>query len=98
MNQLEQEKRLVAKFMGWEAGVNHINGVKYSSWNPQTDRNAWPEIFLKIENSPKDFGVMSIKESFTTDLFDLGMRGGWGYLTASPEVCWQALVATLEGE
>jgi hypothetical protein len=106
VNQLEQEKRLVAEFMGWEwiivestGLIRHYayihkdgekTGIQPKYWNPQTDRNAWPEIWDKMD-----------EETMTLYLMELGRllpNRKWSFHIASPEVCWKALIEVLEGK
>ncbi len=81
---LIEEKKLVAKkLMQW---------MFFRDWNPQTDRNCWPEIWKKLE---------SIKIDKYHDLSDkyyanLGEISAWELHTSKPETCWKALIKTIK--
>tara|TARA_R100001244_G_scaffold67422_1_gene55190 strand:- start:676 stop:1053 length:378 start_codon:yes stop_codon:yes gene_type:complete len=125
MNQLEQEKKLVAEFMGWKIdsyvrdGVYHTDlitnrgssdqGLRLpiQEWSPQKDRNAWPEIWdmmnwRMIKEYDKNLVQMHYDNAHPTatggfgEDTELALR--WKSHRAKPEVCWQALIKTLEGE
>ena len=110
---LEQEKKLVAEFMGWEVGKKppfpdtvliyrigcfpdtNVNVLEPEHWNPQTDRNAWPEIWDKMG---RDFKIEYLDYLRLFLLVDKTHLTLFDYLTASPEVCWQALIKVLEAK
>ena len=100
MNQLEQEKKLVAEFMGWESILDSFweDGVRQR--DPQTDRNAWPEIWDRLKDKEKMFEYFSnlgdILKVFQG--WDANDHEGIVVHTASPEVCFKALIKTLEGK
>jgi len=103
---IDDEKRLVAKWMGWK--ITETDGTPFyfyrqsgvgkreADWNPHEDPRCWPEIWERLY--PQKIG------SFLKVLFPLlDMPYGhdeddkyWACLTAPPEVCWKALIKALE--
>lgn len=102
---LEEEKRMVAKWMGLDYVVRRPlhksydckflqkNGIVvhiFDKWSPQSDRRCWDEIWERI-----------VEEELIDKYFHnlkLNERYGddWGVHTATPEQCWHALIKTLE--
>ena len=82
---LEDEKKLVAEWMGWN--------LKYIEdrfdWNPQSERKWWDELFDKIWEQ-------SLDGKYISELVKMGNFRKWSIHTAKPEVCWKALIKTLE--
>jgi len=106
---IEEEKKLVAeKLMGWEVHVIHSEHHKiYATnpnrvfedsqfWKPESDRNCWDEIWEKMDDGNNgefiDNFTNNIEEVFPRSL----LMGDWDYLTVKPELCWKALIKTLE--
>jgi hypothetical protein len=99
---MEEEKKLVAEWMGWEISPLQKNvyfkrgiGYNFDDWNPHQDRNCWPEIWDKLASIDiyleKYLDEMDLQ--FTNSKYLHGDK--WDYHTASPEICWKALVKTL---
>ncbi len=101
---LEDKKKIIA-WMGliWidRLHIQDKNGdwvTDGSAFNPDTDRNVWPEIFDKIKEKglhdeylEKVDDLMSIKypAEWITD-------GQWLLHTAPPEICTKALVEVIK--
>ena len=106
---LLEEKKMVAEWMGW-GGFSHgfnrdvgsmvIQDVYWDDWNPQSDRNAWPEIWGKLSNLEWFVYKQTLVNEFRKIAeevegivrFDLQEC----MHTASPETCWKALIKTIE--
>ena len=107
---LEDEKILVAtRLMGWEikkGGVNSSwewisiadkNGdvrpwLKFEKWKPNEESKWWDEIWGKMDSE--------IARKYLCELqFRIITVGNyWEIHTAKPEICWKALVKTLEAK
>jgi len=112
---LEEDKKLIAEFMGWTLitedyfGSDRVEIVEkeiyMQGWNPQTDRNAWPEIWDKIAS---DLDVLYLYLDNLDYMMDWkalekkypqleGKHEVWfGIHTAPPEVCFKALIKTIK--
>ena len=108
---LEEDKKLIAEFMGWKFDYEgRVSNPKQSSfwlcnWNPQTDRNAWPEIWDKIASDLDVLYSYLDNLDYMMDWKALekkypqleGKHELWfGIHTAPPEVCFKALIKTLK--
>ena len=65
-------------------------------WNPQSEHKWWDEIWENIEQAKRE-----IKKRYMTILIALIDKNAenvskWKVHTAQPEICWEALVKTLE--
>ncbi len=100
---LIEEKKLVAeKLMGWsfiglfifkypKKSDKQKNHPAISSWNPQLERKWWDEIWER-EGFPTGKyydNLLALKPAPRE-------KHIWLH-TAKPEVCWKALIKTLEG-
>jgi len=108
---LEDEKRLVAtRIMDWKYIPEHDfylkplepstwsspkreespDTIQLGEWNPQEDRNCWDEIWDKMDIQTGLKYLKNLKQYFKDDSVE------WDYHTAKPEICWKALIRTLE--
>jgi len=101
MTQLEKEKRRVGDFMGWEyedgafspKGQLHIILIRLDDYNPQSERKWWDEIWDRMDEKM----FMKYLDNIES-LFELPLFYTKDFHTAKPEVCWKALIKTLEGK
>ena len=97
--ELQEEKKLVAeKLMGdkltfYEGEFLLPTGLPLNKWNPQSERKWWDEIWEKMDDELKD------KYMSNLDNIVKGNHIGpttWDTHIAKPEICWKALIKTLE--
>ena len=92
---LTKEKKLVAEWMGWHwndvwnticttLDESPKNAMLIVLWNPQSERNCWDEIWANM--------TLGIADRYMSNLNGTM----WEMHTAKPEVCWKALIKTLE--
>jgi len=108
---IEDEKKLVAEFMGWEFGGNSYEGYKLTPqtypemalkrWSPQSPDcpdSVWQDIWGKMD---EDMWVTYInKLKYLTGYFEADYREAKdrAISTAPNEIKWKALITTLEGK
>jgi len=85
---LEEEKKLVAEK---DLVIEKLGILRpfneYYGWNPQSERKWWDEIWEKMDGS------------IMLDYIEILRQNGGTIInlhTAKPEVCWKALIKTLE--
>lgn len=105
---LVEQKKLVAskwwKTRGEDAGLEIYFGelpgavgdkgwFYADDWNPQSDRNAWPEILKNMDKTTALNFMLNIDSPFH-------VKGGydscWLILNLPPETLWKALIKTRE--
>jgi len=97
---LEEEKRLVLKWLGYSVGVNRywkkeagrVGAMSIESYHGNTDPRCWPEIWEKIDGQMIKKYIPILAEMVGGD-----WKCPWRIHTAPPEVCWKALIKTLKG-
>ena len=104
---LEEEKKLVAEWMGWRVNQYHSLGLQHfvrvtnnpesavyiDAWNPQSYRNCWDEIWENMNDDIKEVYLDNL-----TNILPVQINGIVSWLeihTAKPEKCWKALIETL---
>ncbi len=106
---LNEEKRMVAEFMGWEIRIGP-NKSKYfytdrdtalpwvDDWNPQSDTTAtysqWAEIWGKIKSI--DMWLRYLGNIYK--LMPDNDNRDYVFHTAPPSIRWKALCATIKGK
>ena len=97
---LEEEKKLVAKFMKYQiidrlhTKNEHGNYIADGRpWNPESNREWWDEIWEKMDDE-----IWEIYSHYVSELHGESIIGNFDryYHTAKPEICWKALIRTLE--
>ena len=103
---LEEEKKLVAEWMGWRVNQYHSLGLQHfvrvtnspesavyiDAWNPQSYRNCWDEIWENMDENTMSLYLSNIK---CKGHLVIAPEIIWFFHTASPETCWKALIETL---
>ncbi len=108
---LEEEKKLVAKWLGGEYVVAQSlftdayyeakDGKLTWGWNPEGCRGPWDEIWEKLEDEGIEMdyhtNIASLCPEMNKPDFAVHIVS-WFLHTAKPETCWKALLETLENE
>ncbi len=75
----------------------NVNVLEPEHWNPQTDRNAWDEIWEKLRFYTRENEICA--NTYLDFVFPVGNaeKGTWLFdlHTAKPAQCWKALIKTL---
>ncbi len=98
---LLEEKKMVATWMGWEYDkhadaylrFNHPRLVCLEFWNPQSERKFWDEIWGQMDEDETQKYCFMLDRHLKDDGEPYSRV--WGFLTAKPAICWQALIQTL---
>jgi len=86
---IEDEKRMVAKWMGWK--VEPLATLFRPWWNPQSSREPWPELWGNMDEETRQ-QYMNILHQMIQPV----VATAWEFHTMSFEVCWRALIKVLE--
>jgi len=106
-----EDKKKIAYWMGWDVFDNgtfyrpYGRKKKYQhqcfepdNWNPDTDRNVWPEIWESMDYKTwkawKDWLINFFNKKYKQPGCELCLIEC--FLTASPEICAKALLEVLE--
>ena len=98
---IEAEKKLVAEWLEKEfKTIEELKsgefGVAKTGWKPESERKWWDEIWEKMAGEQLDeyeFILSKLWETTST-----GYTIKMFIHTAKPEICWKALIKTLEEE
>ena len=108
-----EDKKRIAEWMGWiietrrvlhksfdESFIIYPNGG-YSilkSWNPDTDRNCWPEIWEKIEKYPIliENYLRKLDELLALNQLSSWQWSAWKWHIAPPYICVKALLEVIK--
>ena len=108
---LEEEKKLVADWMGWiHVSVSPGDNFFYTSgniikdrilvkeWNPQSERKWWDEIWEKIDDKNLSYIYVDkiVELEYVTEIS--GLPKWWHIHTAKPEICWKALIKAINND
>jgi len=107
MMNLEDEKKRVAEWMGWEIRLDdeHLGAFSnmkqefidfYKNWKPQSERKWWDEIWERLSVYDLDYVYTDNVQKFAHAQETRGLATKWYIHTAKPEVCWKALLKTLK--
>jgi len=109
---LDGQKKLVAeKLMVWEIKPHPNTSMNEPciwegktalmtvfGWNPQSERKWWDEIWEKMDRKTIIEYKSNLDDLLVLENVSLSNSIEWKYHTAKPEVCWQALIKTLEAK
>ena len=95
--------KLVLDFMGYHVEDDYENPLHIKDsqgqwvvdgreWNPETDRNCWPEIWGKLKSVELD-EYHDMSDVYYTNL---GNPSFWELHAATTETCWKALIKTIK--
>jgi hypothetical protein len=97
---LEEEKKMIAEWMGWEVHKlgfyrSKNNYLSWQMWNPQKELSSWSEFFEKLHGKGwEDFTQMliDIAPDANDNRYNTELHSKWMLISAPSEALWITLV------